>query len=225
MSQKLFGRVRAKLTYANVVATIALFLALGFGTVYAAGKINGKTIKPNSIPGNRIQNGSLTGSQIDSSTLGTVPKAGRADLAGNANQLGGLDPSDYGAVLSGLITGLTTATNSHFIGAPSGLSSSTLNAPSVEMLSPDHDLTARDLSVQLTTAPGGTAQRKFTLLLNGTASAANPFSCTIQGSATTCNTGSATMTIPASSTFAVAGFTGAAAPAASDALFGLRLTP
>ena len=48
------SKVTDKLTYANVMATIAVFLALG-GGAYAAVKINGKNIKPHSIPLNRIQ--------------------------------------------------------------------------------------------------------------------------------------------------------------------------
>jgi hypothetical protein len=42
----MLNAMRRRLTFANVVAVIALFLALG-GTVYAAGKISGKTIIKN----------------------------------------------------------------------------------------------------------------------------------------------------------------------------------
>jgi hypothetical protein len=65
-------------SFSNVVACLALFIALG-GTVYAAGKINGKQIKPNSLPGNRIKPktipanrvkpNSLTGRQVKASSL------------------------------------------------------------------------------------------------------------------------------------------------------------
>ncbi|MGB7686202.1 MAG: hypothetical protein WBL45_10535, partial [Solirubrobacterales bacterium] len=88
---------------AMIVACIALFAALG-GTVYAAGKINGKTIKRKSLPGNRVvpgtltgdrlkagtitgsrvAQGSITGSQIDAATLGQVPSAVHADIADSA---------------------------------------------------------------------------------------------------------------------------------------------
>ena len=44
-------RFRPRLSYANVVASLALFLALTGGTVWAANKINGKQIKKGSIPG------------------------------------------------------------------------------------------------------------------------------------------------------------------------------
>jgi hypothetical protein len=90
---------------ATAIACVALFAALG-GSVYAASKskINGKTIKVKSlpgnrlaigsVPGNRLQPGALTGSalapgsvtgiQIDASTLGQVPTAVHADTAESA---------------------------------------------------------------------------------------------------------------------------------------------
>ena len=42
--------LRSRLTYANVMATIALFVALG-GTSYAAIKITGETRPKDSLPG------------------------------------------------------------------------------------------------------------------------------------------------------------------------------
>ena len=84
-------------------ACIALVAALG-GTVYAAAKINGKSIKVKSLPGNRLAlasvpgnrlkpaaitgdklaPGSITGIQIDASTIGQVPSAVHADSADSA---------------------------------------------------------------------------------------------------------------------------------------------
>jgi hypothetical protein len=88
---------------ALIVAGLALVAALS-GTVYAAAKINGKTIKVKSLPGNRLAMGSvpgnrlkpgaiqgnqlapgsITGIQIDTSTLGQVPSAIHADRAQSA---------------------------------------------------------------------------------------------------------------------------------------------
>jgi hypothetical protein len=62
-------RFRPRITYANVVATMALFLALAGGTVWAANKINGKQIKKNTIPGNRIKKKTLTANQIKNQTI------------------------------------------------------------------------------------------------------------------------------------------------------------
>ncbi|HET6998213.1 MAG TPA: hypothetical protein VFI03_06450 [Solirubrobacterales bacterium] len=82
---------------------MALIAALG-GTVYAAAKINGKTIKvksmpgnrlaissvpgnrlkPGTIPGDRLAPGALSGVQIDPMTLGQVASAVHADSADSA---------------------------------------------------------------------------------------------------------------------------------------------
>ena len=89
---------------ALMIAGLALVAALS-GTVYAAGKINGRSIKVKSMPGNRLAlgsvpgnrlkpgalqgsqlaPGSITGIQIDTSTLGQVPSAIHADTAESAH--------------------------------------------------------------------------------------------------------------------------------------------
>jgi len=54
-----------RLQPALAIATIALFVALGGGTVYAAGKmINGKQIRASSLPGNRVKPNSLPGNRL-----------------------------------------------------------------------------------------------------------------------------------------------------------------
>jgi len=85
----LIGRIAKSLTFSNVVACLALFVALG-GSVYAAGKISGKQIKPSSLPGNRIKPktvtanrikpNSLGGKQINEQTLTGVSAAALADV-------------------------------------------------------------------------------------------------------------------------------------------------
>ena len=92
-----FGRP----TPATIVALLALVAALA-GSAYAAGRIDGHTVKVKSLPGNRLKPGSvpanrlkpgaiqaavtgpITGSQIDERSLGQVPSAGYADVAGFA---------------------------------------------------------------------------------------------------------------------------------------------
>ncbi|HVQ58253.1 MAG TPA: hypothetical protein VMS60_05020 [Solirubrobacterales bacterium] len=78
---------RPKLTFANAIALIALFIALG-GTVYAAAKINGRTIRKGSIPADRLKADSLTGLEINEQLLGTVPSAMRASTVPRAAQAG-----------------------------------------------------------------------------------------------------------------------------------------
>lgn len=56
-------RLRSRLTYANVIATLALFLALGGGAAYAAslGKnsVGSKQLKPGAVTGVKVKDGSL----------------------------------------------------------------------------------------------------------------------------------------------------------------------
>jgi hypothetical protein len=62
------ARISKLLSFSNVVACLALFIALG-GSVYAAGKINGKQIKVSSLPGNRIKPRTIAARRIKAKTL------------------------------------------------------------------------------------------------------------------------------------------------------------
>lgn len=97
---------RPRLSYANVVATLALVLAVG-GTSYAATQINGKSLKNRSVAGKKLKKNTVTGAEVKESTLGTVPSAAQADNAAtadtaagasnaaNAQKLGGGTPESY----------------------------------------------------------------------------------------------------------------------------------
>jgi hypothetical protein len=86
-----FSRLRPKLSYANVISTLALFVALG-GSSYAALRIGSRQIADNSIRSVDVRNHSLTrrdikrntldGSTIAESRLGKVPQAHDADRLG-----------------------------------------------------------------------------------------------------------------------------------------------
>src|SRR3978361_1178537 len=91
-----------KLTYANVMATIAVFVALG-GASYAATQIPTNSVGTNqlkngavstaklqgtSVTTNKIAKEAVTGAKVKLSTLGAVPTA---KLAENASALGGLN--------------------------------------------------------------------------------------------------------------------------------------
>jgi hypothetical protein len=94
--------MRRHLTYANVVASLALFVALG-GSSYAALKISGKQIKNRTISGKKLKRNTLGGTQIKESQLKSVPqakladKAASADSAGTAGNAGTLDGEDSSA--------------------------------------------------------------------------------------------------------------------------------
>jgi hypothetical protein len=72
--------MRARLTYANVVSTLCLFIVLG-GGAYAAATIDGASLKARSVPATKIKRDALTGAEIKESTLQRVPDA--AKLAGS----------------------------------------------------------------------------------------------------------------------------------------------
>ena len=170
----MFSRIRAGLTYANVMATIAVFVALGGGAIAATGLIGadgkirgcvskkgqltvlkggqkckrgqtaiswnqtgpagqpgsagatgpkGETgekgdkgdtgpstgpaggdltgsfpdpvIKPGAVTAEKVSGNTLTGAQVNESTLGKVPSSSSADAATNAQKLGGLDPAHF----------------------------------------------------------------------------------------------------------------------------------
>jgi hypothetical protein len=74
-------RIRERLTYANVMSTLAVFIALG-GSSYAAAKISGSSIKNRSISGSKLKHNTLTGTQIKESKLARVPRARDADRVG-----------------------------------------------------------------------------------------------------------------------------------------------
>ena len=59
---------RSRVWYANVVATVALFVALG-GTSYAALTITGDNVKDSSLRGVDVKNSSLTTSDVKNASL------------------------------------------------------------------------------------------------------------------------------------------------------------
>jgi hypothetical protein len=69
----MFGRMQERLTYANVVATIALFVALG-GGAYAAVKlpansVGAKQLKRAAVTGKKIASGAITSAKVKDGSL------------------------------------------------------------------------------------------------------------------------------------------------------------
>jgi hypothetical protein len=80
----MLARFSARLTYANVVATLALFIALG-GTGYAASQLTGRDIKNRSLTGADIKKNAIGGNEVNESKLRTVPRALNATNAASAD--------------------------------------------------------------------------------------------------------------------------------------------
>jgi hypothetical protein len=62
-------KLRARMTYANVVSTIALALVLGGGTAYAAIKIGTSNIRYHAVTASKLANNSVTASKVKNSAL------------------------------------------------------------------------------------------------------------------------------------------------------------
>jgi hypothetical protein len=129
-------------THATIVAYLALFVALGGGAYAAAkigsggiqnnailsrhikgGEVKSSDIAPNSMGSAKVPKDSLTGSDINESTLGQVPLAALAGAAGNANHATNADQAVDAAhsTNSDQASNATHSTNSDQLG---GLGSS-----------------------------------------------------------------------------------------------------
>ncbi len=88
--------IRSRLTYANVMATIAVFVALG-GTSYAAFTVTGKTVKDASLTGKDLKNESVKSADVSGLTsrdfaAGQLP-AGARGPKGDAGPQGPAGPA------------------------------------------------------------------------------------------------------------------------------------
>ena len=86
--------LRRRLSYANVMATLAVFIALG-GSSYAALTISGRDVVNGSLTNRDLKRDTLGGSRIKESRLGQVKRAR------NADRLGGVTVGTPSRALSG----------------------------------------------------------------------------------------------------------------------------
>jgi len=92
----LFDRLTRHLTYANVVATLALLLAVGGGTAYAANRLIGaRQIARNAIDSKKVRDNSLTSADVRDGSLtakdfkrGVLPANGGAGADGASGSNG-----------------------------------------------------------------------------------------------------------------------------------------
>jgi hypothetical protein len=101
-------RAASRLSYANVTATVAVFIALSSGAWAAINvgrnDITAREIAKKAVGTSELKDDKAKGRDIDESSLGKVPSAAVADSAAtatsastatNANALGGIGPSGY----------------------------------------------------------------------------------------------------------------------------------
>jgi hypothetical protein len=249
-------KLRRHLTYANVISTVCLFLVLGGGAAFAATKLAKSSVgteqlkgeavtkgkmAPNSVNSKKVVNGSLTGEDIASSTLGKVPSAEHADsattagsansassatnashsttadTAANAEKLDGHTPSEFGAVVVASPEAELTLEAEAFYSV-SGSVNATVLSKATSIL-PNRRLRATDFAVHFEAASQATASIHVSLVVNGSAEAV----CTLTEVPSTCTPSSTAIEIPAGAQVAWKVASSPAVTARPE--FALRLLP
>jgi hypothetical protein len=173
--------MRPRLSYANVIATIALFVALG-GTGYAAATITGGDVKNSTLSGKDVRDRSLTGKDVRPRTLGRkhfkrgqLPRGpqglqGPPGPAGTAGAPGapGADGASGAALLTGIADGITAVSpgiTSFRRVTPTGYSTIASFPEQRATLTPGRALVARDLAVRTVNdlPPGAVVTADFVL--------------------------------------------------------------
>jgi hypothetical protein len=173
--------LRARLTYANVMATVAVFIALG-GSSYAAIQVTGENVPKDALTGadiknlsgKDVRNSSLTGKDIKNGTLqakdfasGEVPGSTGESMLTGSTQSGAISPLAGGGAQTLDLP-------------PSGVA--TFGGSSIQ-LTPNATIAADALTVEVEHAPPPNAALRFTFTTNRIPS---PLSCTVPAGRTTC---------------------------------------
>jgi hypothetical protein len=111
-----------------------------------------------------VADGGINTTQLHDGSV-TTAKFDSGAQAPDSAKLGGNSPGDYGAVMSGRINGLRTTAGADF-GAVSGISTASATESDVTMLSLNHDLVARDISMEVTDLNSQTGRFAY-LVVNG----------------------------------------------------------
>ena len=95
----MLSKIRSSLTYGNVMATIAVFLALG-GGAYAAFKlptnsVGAKQIKANAVTSKKVRNGSLLAGDFKAGQLRAGPQGPKGDTGPSTGAAGGALTGNY----------------------------------------------------------------------------------------------------------------------------------
>lgn len=99
--------LRERFTYANVVATLALVLAVTGGATAIAlslpkNSVKSKQIAKEAVKTSKIAKGAVTGAKVKAATLGKVPLAAHADTADTAGSAGSATNAAHAAVADAL---------------------------------------------------------------------------------------------------------------------------
>jgi hypothetical protein len=201
----MLSRLRTRLSYANVMATIALFVALG-GTGYAAAKIGSAQIKNNSVQSKDIKNNGVQGKDVKNGSLALGDfKAGQLP-AGPAGPRGadGTAGSPAASAFTGRVDDYFIGQYAYPVGATPG---GGLSLSAATTASPARTIVARDLYVKEDQVSiNNLNNRTYSLTINGADSA---LSCSVTADAPNptgtlaCTNTTAAATVPPGSTLAI----------------------
>jgi hypothetical protein len=193
------------------VALLALFVALG-GTSYAVsslprGSVGSPQLRSGSVTGSKLARGAVTDAKVKQGSLtarafkrGTLPR-GPQGLPGSQGPPGPQGtPGPAGASPASVLLGRVPSSLVPSSGGTSAFDPAGDAAGIARGFSPAVPVVLRDLAVFVQSAPG--VGHSFTVKLGVSqfGGDANPaISCTIRDTATTCDTGGQTVTIPAKS--------------------------
>ena len=188
-------QIRKRLTYANVMSSLAVFLILGGATAFAAKKIGSNQIRGNSISAAKIKKNAVTAAKIKKNAV-TTGKIAPGAVANGKIAAGSVDPTKLAAgFVSPAAEKLTHSANISFEGVvlagSLGVAQANVTHPSTGFycfsgLSPapvggvatvDYSEAGEDVEIQFDTGQGPVCQAGTQAFVNtrvGTAKALKP---------------------------------------------------
>jgi Collagen triple helix repeat (20 copies) len=160
------------------------------------------------------------GPKGDAGPPGPKGDTGPPGPQGPTGPAGGSSPNALPGLFVGRVNNTASRSATEF-GAVVGMTTATTTEANVTMLSPNGPCTAQNLSVRLTTAPGGAHSKQVFIRVDGTTDTS--VTCTITGAATTCHSGAASVSIAAGSQLSIKILTiarGPRNPSGADVQFG-----
>jgi hypothetical protein len=144
---RLVNRLRARLTYANVTATLALFVALG-GTGYAA-----ITLPRDSVGSKQVRSNAIRSGDIRNSTIQTrdISKRARAALRGAQGPAGPVGPAGPGAITERALV----SSNGRQVSGTAVATAWSATQPELHQLTFGRDVSTCAMSATLAAVPGG----------------------------------------------------------------------
>jgi hypothetical protein len=94
MEVSMLRKLRARMTYANVASTIALALAIGGGTAYAATRIGTKDIRYHAVTGSKLASNSVSASKVKSNSISSSDVRNNTITSSDVRD-GGLQAVDF----------------------------------------------------------------------------------------------------------------------------------